>query len=234
MVLLELSNIDVSYGQTPILKDLSLDVEEGDTVALMGRNGVGKTTLMRTIIGLLTPTDGSIVFKGEDVTAEGADRRARMGMGYVPQGRDIFPRMTVRENLRMGHLVNESVERQQKDKVYDYFPRLKERSKQRAGTMSGGEQQMLAIGRALIGNPSLLLLDEPSEGVQPNIVNQISETVQRINEELGTTVFFVEQNLKFTMQTAEYCYIMEKGTIVDGLKPAELEESDVVQKYLAV
>lgn len=231
---LAFEDIEVAYGKTPILRDLSLTVESGDLVALIGRNGVGKTTLMKTAIGLLSSRQGRITYQGEDVTDQTADERARLGIGYVPQGRDVFPRMTVEENLRMGETVNESTKETRYEEVYEFFPRLSDRKKQNAGSMSGGEQQMLAIGRALIGSPNLLLLDEPSEGVQPNIVAQIGKTLQDINEELGTTIFFVEQNLDFTINTSNHCYVMEKGTVVDDVPSEELENSEIVQKYIAI
>jgi branched-chain amino acid transport system ATP-binding protein len=231
---LAFEDVEVAYGRTPILRDLSLTVESGDLVALIGRNGVGKTTLMKTAIGLLSPRNGRITYQGEDVTDQTADERARLGIGYVPQGRDVFPRMTVEENLRMGETVNDRTEETHYEEVYEFFPRLANRKQQNAGTMSGGEQQMLAIGRALIGSPDLLLLDEPSEGVQPNIVTQIGETLRDINEELGTTIFFVEQNLEFTATTSDYCYVMEKGTVVDDVRSEELEDSEIVQKYIAI
>jgi branched-chain amino acid transport system ATP-binding protein len=157
-----------------------------------------------------------------------------MGMGYVPQGRDIFPKMTVKENLLIGTEISGSKPRKLFDEVYQYFPRLEERKDQQAGTMSGGEQQMLAIGRALVGNPDLLLLDEPSEGVQPSIITEISERVQEINRDLGMTILFVEQNLQFTINTADSCYVMEKGQIVDQVPSEELENSEVVEKYITV
>jgi branched-chain amino acid transport system ATP-binding protein len=234
MSILSLADIDVSYGRTPILRELSLDVDDGAIVSLIGRNGVGKSTLMKTVIGLLSPTKGTITFEGEDVTTMDADDRARLGMGYVPQGRDVFPKLTVEENLRVGEQVNDDTTDYLYHDVYEFFPRLEERRGQKAGTMSGGEQQMLAIGRALIGNPDLLLLDEPSEGVQPNIVTQIGETLVDIRDQLGTTIFFVEQNLEFTVNTSERAYVMEKGTVVDELASEDLVDSDVVQKYIAI
>lgn len=231
---LRFDEVNVAYGQTPILRDVTLSVEENEIVSLIGRNGVGKTTLMKTAIGLLSPSAGTITYNGEDVTDVDADDRARIGMGYVPQGRDVFPDMTVHENLRMGELINKDNDKDYYNEVYEFFPHLAERKEQNAGTMSGGEQQMLAIGRALIGGPDILLLDEPSEGVQPNIVMQIGETLRDIKEELGMTIFFVEQNLDFTVSTSDHCYIMEKGTVVDHLLPENLEDSEVVQKYIAV
>ncbi len=234
MSLLSLDNVSVSYGRTPVLRDTSLTVTRNEIVSLIGRNGVGKTTLMKTIIGLLEPSEGTITYDGEDITDLPANNRAGLGMGYVPQGRDVFTQLTVEENLRVGEQINTSNDHHLYDEVYDFFPRLNERRGQKAGTMSGGEQQMLAIGRALVGNPDLLLLDEPSEGVQPNIVTQIAETLSDIRTELDMTIFFVEQNLEFTINASERTYVMEKGTVVDEVPAAELEESGVVQDYIAL
>lgn len=234
MTVLSFENVDVAYGRTQILWDISFDVEAEEVISLIGRNGVGKTTLMKTAIGLLSPTNGSITFDGIDVTEVDADRRARQGIGYVPQNRDIFPGLTVEENLRVGESVNASEPEPRYDDVYRYFPRLEERKDQKAGTMSGGEQQMLAIGRALVGNPKLLLLDEPSEGIQPTIVQQIVENIRRINDELGTTMVIVEQNIEFTVQSSNRCYVIEKGEIVTELPVDELRDSEVVQEYLAI
>lgn len=234
MSILTFDDVVVAYGRTPILHEVSFEVPEGDIISLIGRNGVGKTTLMKTAIGLLSPQDGAITFKNTDVTAESADKRARMGMGYVPQGRDVFPKMTVKENLLIGSEVGGKERSNLFEEVYEYFPRLAERKGQKAGTMSGGEQQMLAIGRALVGNPDLLLLDEPSEGVQPSIVTEIGERVKEINRDIGTTILFVEQNLQFTVDTADDCYVMEKGEIVDRVPPNELEDSEIVEKYITV
>ena len=165
--LLEVSGLGAGYGATPILQAVDMCLAKGEIVGLIGRNGVGKTTTMRCLIGLLRATRGSIKLQGEDITALPSDARARLGIGYVPQGREVFPRMTVAENLAVGELIGGPKGRKLPDLVYQYFPRLKDRRSQLAGTMSGGEQQQLAIGRVLIGNPALMLLDEPSEGVQP-------------------------------------------------------------------
>lgn len=232
--ILSLSNVDVSYGRTPILREISLEIEEGSVVSLIGRNGVGKTTLIKTIVGLLSPNFGEVNYRGDPITDKPANERARLGIGYVPQGRGVFPRMTVRDNLRMGERVNEVHHNPAYEKVFQYFPILQERTSQKAGTLSGGEQQMLVIGRALIGNPELVLLDEPSEGLQPSIVQEISETVREINDELGTTIFFAEQHLDFTINTSQYCYVMEKGSIVNQLPADEIEESEVVQRYITM
>ncbi|MCU4926832.1 ABC transporter ATP-binding protein [Halobacteria archaeon AArc-dxtr1] len=258
--MLRVENLGVSYGKTPILRDVSIDVDDGEIVGIMGKNGVGKTTLVKAIMGLLEPRSGQIVFK-DDVVADAAepesaatfanrvrsrlgatslrtwtsaDERACRGMGYIPQGRDVFPDLTVEQNLTMGETINADDDTLLYDEVYEYFPILAERRTQKAGTMSGGQQQMLAIGRALIGNPDLLLLDEPSEGVQPSIVQEITRDLQHINEELGTTILFVEQNLQVIQNLAERCYAVDKGTIVDELDAADLDDRETVTEYLAV
>jgi urea transport system ATP-binding protein len=231
---LAFDGVHVSYGTTPILRDIDLEVEEGETVGIMGRNGVGKTTLMKTVIGLLSPTDGTIRFQGEDVTDSPANRRARLGMGYIPQGRDVFPDLTVHQNVKMGLSISDHKSEKLVDRVYEYFPRLDERREQKAGTMSGGEQQMLAIGRALAGNPDLLLLDEPSEGIQPSIVQQITDDIGRMGEEFGVTVLFVEQNLQVIRELAERCYVVDGGRIEAELDGTDLEDTDAVADYLAV
>ncbi|MFC6765048.1 ABC transporter ATP-binding protein [Natrinema soli] len=232
--MLDITDLYVSYGKTPILRDIDINVNDGEIVGIMGKNGVGKTTLMKAIIGLLEADNGTITFDETDITDAGADDRARRGIGYIPQGRDVFPELTVEENLRMGETINVDNDDLQYEAVYDYFPILEERRTQEAGTMSGGQQQMLAIGRALVGNPALLLLDEPSEGVQPSIVQDITRDLQRVNEEIGTTICFVEQNLHVVQNLAERCYAIDKGTIVDELGPDRLSSRDAVTRYLAV
>ena len=232
--MLDLDGVRAGYGSTPILRDVDLTVEEGEIVGVMGKNGVGKTTLVRTVMGQLEPTAGTVTFDGEDVTDLPAHERARMGMGYIPQAREIFPELTVEQNLRMGETVNESGDRLLYDEVFEYFPILEERKDQKGGTMSGGQQQMLAIARALVSNPDLLLLDEPSEGIQPSIVEQISEDMRTINEELGTTILFVEQNLQVIRDMADRCYAMERGTLVDQLDGEALSDEDALAEYLAV
>ncbi|MDG5759605.1 ABC transporter ATP-binding protein [Natronococcus sp. A-GB1] len=232
--MLELTDLHTSYGKTPILRGVDVGVDEGEIVGIMGKNGVGKTTLVKAVMGLLEVDEGRIRFDGADVTDEPADVRARRGIGYIPQGRDVFPELTVEENLRMGETINEGDDRLQYEAVYDYFPILEERRDQEAGTMSGGQRQMLAIGRALVGNPELLLLDEPSEGVQPSIVQDVTRDLKRVNEELGTTILFVEQNLHVVQHLAERCYAIDKGTIVDELEGDRLESREAVTEYLAV
>ena len=230
---LEVSALWANYGATPILQGVDMDINKGEIVGLIGRNGVGKTTTMRCLIGLLRATSGWIRLNGEDVTTLPADALARLGIGYIPQGREVFPRMTVAENLEVGKLIGGPRGLKKPDLVYEYFPRLKERRNQVAGTMSGGEQQQLAIGRVLIGNPTLMLLDEPSEGVQPNIVQMICEALKSIRKELGTTILFVEQNLDTILAISERCYVMEKGRIVAGIEPG-MVTAESVRSHLQI
>jgi urea transport system ATP-binding protein len=230
---LEVSGLWANYGATPILQGVDMTIQKGEIVGLIGRNGVGKTTTMRCLIGLLRATAGWIRLYGDDVTGLPSDALARRGIGYIPQGREVFPRMTVAENLEVGKLIGGPRGLKQPDLVYEYFPRLKERRHQIAGTMSGGEQQQLAIGRVLIGNPSLMLLDEPSEGVQPNIVQMICEALKSFRKELGTTILFVEQNLDTILAISERCYVMEKGRIVAGIEPG-MVTAESVRSYLLI
>ncbi|SEM96124.1 amino acid/amide ABC transporter ATP-binding protein 2, HAAT family [Halorientalis persicus] len=232
--MLELDGVRAGYDSTPILRNVDLSVEEGEIVGVMGKNGVGKTTLVKTVMGLVEPDQGTVRFDGRDVTDTPPHERARSGMGYIPQGREIFPDLTVEQNLRMGESINEDSSDLLYEDVFDYFPILDERRDQNGGTMSGGQQQMLAIARALVANPDLLLLDEPSEGIQPSIVAQISEDMRAINEDLGTTILFVEQNLSVIRDMADRCYAMERGTIVDELGATDLEDEATIASYLAV
>ncbi len=233
-MMLELDEVSAAYDTTPILRDVDLSVDEGEIVGVMGKNGVGKTTLLKTVMGLLEPSEGTISYDGVDVTDASADERARAGIGYIPQGRDVFPKLTVEQNIRMGETIRSDSDETLYDQIYDYFPVLEERASQEAGTLSGGQQQMLAIGRALVSNPDLLLLDEPSEGIQPSIVDQISQDMQTINDDLGTTILFVEQNLGVIREMADRCYAMERGTVVDELGPSTIADEDAIAEYLAV
>jgi len=234
MAMLELENVTAGYDTTPVLRDVNFGVERGEIVGVVGKNGVGKTTLMRTAMGLVEPMSGTITYDGEDLTDAPANERARAGIGYIPQGREVFPELTVEQNLRMGTYVNADGDETLFDAVYDYFPILEERANQDAGTLSGGQQQMLAIGRALVADPDLLLLDEPSEGIQPSIVQQISEDIQAINDDLGTTVLFVEQNLGVIRRMADRCYAMDRGELVEELDRATLDDEAALAEYLAV
>jgi branched-chain amino acid transport system ATP-binding protein len=234
MTLFEFDGVSAGYDDTVVLRDVDLAVEAGEIVGVIGKNGVGKTTLLKTAIGLLGPNSGAIHYAGDDVTEASADERARAGIGYIPQGRDIFPKLTVAQNLEMGEYVRAGSDEALYDEIYDFFPVLEERASQKGGTLSGGQQQMLAIARALVANPDLLLLDEPSEGVQPSIVDQISEDMRAINVELGTTILFVEQNLGVIHEMADRCYAMERGRLVAELSAGETAEDEVIAEYLAV
>jgi urea transport system ATP-binding protein len=230
--ILSVSELWAGYDATPILQGVSMSVSRGEIVGVIGRNGVGKSTLMRCLIGLLDTWRGSITFLGQDITKLEADARARAGFGYIPQGRDVFPQMSVEENLQVGELIGGPKGKKLPELVYEYFPRLRERRRQLAGTMSGGEQQQLAIGRALIGNPILMILDEPSEGVQPSIVQHICDALKAFRSELGTTIIFVEQNLDTILAIAERCYIMEKGKITRSLSGEDVNADNVRARLL--
>src|SRR6056297_1057117 len=230
---LEIANLNAGYGETPILRDVAFSVDDGEIVGIVGRNGVGKTTLLKSIMGLLDPETGSITYNGEALTGKSPDEHAKRSIGYVPQGRDVFPDLTVEENLLIGESVGVDDETLY-DQVYEYFPILEERATQNAGTMSGGQQQMLAIGRALVGDPDLLLVDEPSEGVQPSIVQSITEDLKQINAEFDTTILFVEQNLSVIQGLAERCYAIDHGTIVDEITGDAVSEREQLEEYLVV
>ncbi|HTJ27126.1 MAG TPA: ABC transporter ATP-binding protein [Candidatus Limnocylindria bacterium] len=231
--MLSLHDLSAGYGQTQILRSVSLTVEPGEIVAVIGRNGMGKSTLMKAIMGLVRCMGGTIHFNGADITSLQTHLRARGGIGYIPQGRGIFPDLSVAENLAVGELINARAGAKSPDVAYEYFPRLKERRRQRAGTLSGGEQSMLAIGRVLVGKPDLLVLDEPSEGVQPNIVAQIGEILHQINRDLGLTVLFVEQNINLIRRVAQRCYVIDKGDVVARVAREQLDD-DALHKYLAI
>jgi len=233
-VLLSASDLRSGYATSDVLQDVSVTVEQGEVVGVLGRNGVGKTTLMKTLIGLLPARSGQIVFRDQDVTKLSADRRARLGIGYVPQGRGIFPQMTVRDNLRMGGLINASKQSLDFDLVFGYFPFLKQRLTQRGGTLSGGQQAMLAIARALISTPDLLLLDEPSDGVQPNIVEEIGDFIKILNQEKGLTVLIVEQNIDLMQTVATRAYALDKGRVVASVNHEELMDTQRVAAFLAI
>ncbi|OOY23912.1 ABC transporter ATP-binding protein [Thioclava sediminum] len=233
-VLLDVIELNAGYGGKPVLQGVDFQVREGEIVAVIGRNGVGKSTLMKTLIGLLSTDKGSINLDGASIDLLSAHKRARKGIGYVPQGRDVFPRMTVLENLLVGESIAGKSTPGKVDEIYRYFPILKERADQRAGTMSGGQQQQLAIGRVLMGDPSMILLDEPSEGIQPNIVQDIARIMVELNRETGVTVVFVEQNVDMIRAMAQRCYVMDKGRIVAELDREMLQDRDTIRRYLSV
>jgi urea ABC transporter ATP-binding protein UrtE len=231
---LEIKNLDAGYGGIKVLRDVSFHVETGKVLGVLGRNGMGKTTLIRALAGLIVPTAGEILLDGTDISRLAAHERARRGITTVVQGRGIFPRLTVQENLEMGRIASGRVKRDRKEEVLDYFPRLAERLKQQAGTMSGGEQQMLAIGRGLMTDPRVMLLDEPSDGIMPTLVHQIGVTLKKINASEGMTIVIVEQNVPMVFSMAEDCIILEKGRLVAKGSKDEVSESEVMQAYLAI
>jgi branched-chain amino acid transport system ATP-binding protein len=231
---LKVSGLHAGYGRTPILQGIDLEIMRGEIVSLIGRNGVGKTTTLRCLMGQLAVSAGHIWFQDKEITSLPSDARARLGIGYVPQGREVFPRLTVEENLFVGRSIGGPGGRKLTEMVYQYFPRLQERARQPAGTMSGGEQQQLAIGRALVGNPALILLDEPSEGVQPSIVQMICETLKSIRDDLGSTILFVEQNLDTIMALSERAYVIEKGRVVGQIGKDQITDRDVARRSLLI
>jgi branched-chain amino acid transport system ATP-binding protein len=237
MALLELQNVHTYYGNIHALKGVSLKVNEGEIATLIGSNGAGKSTALRTISGLLTPRQGQIIFNGQRIDNFEAHRIVKLGISQSPEGRRIFPRLTVLENLEMGAYSRPGRDGEFQadlDRVFELFPRLKERTTQKGGTLSGGEQQMLAIGRALMGHPRLLLLDEPSMGLAPILVDQIFSIIRNINEQ-GTTILLVEQNALLALGIAHRGYVLQTGVIVLEDSAANLQQNETVQKaYLGM
>ncbi|MDP9456621.1 MAG: ABC transporter ATP-binding protein [Actinomycetota bacterium] len=229
MALLEVENIHSFYGHIQALRGVSLTVEEGEVVTLIGSNGAGKTTTLRSIHGVLPPKQGRVVFDGEEIQGTPAHDMISKGIAQSPEGRKIFSRMTVRENLEMGAYHRTDDIREDMDRVFDLFPRLKERIKQEAGTMSGGEQQMLAIGRALMSRPKLLLLDEPSMGLAPVLVERIFQIIQEINKQ-GTTILLVEQNANVALEIATRGYVLETGAVVNSAPAEKLRQDPKVRE----
>jgi len=232
--MLNVAELQVSYGKSRVINNVSLSVEKADKVCLMGRNGVGKTTLMKSLIGLLPSREGSITWENKEITHTRAFQRSRMGLAYVPQGREIIPMLSVQENLELGALAHHPKETAKLlEEVLEYFPALKEHLSRKGGVLSGGQQQQLAIGRALMSKPRILILDEPSEGIQPNVVAEIASTLNRVHREKSLAVFLVEQNLDFAFKIADRFYIMEKGQIVKSGQRDEIS-LDTIKKYLTI
>jgi urea transport system ATP-binding protein len=231
--MLKIQSANQFYGESHILRDLSLEAATGKCTCVMGRNGVGKTTLLKAIMGLLPLRSGRIVFDGRDITKRPTEERAPLGVGYVPQGREIFPQLTVEENLKISLGARRQKARSVPEHIYQMFPVLREMKRRRGGDLSGGQQQQLAIGRALVLDPKLLILDEPTEGIQPNIVREIGDVIKKLNREAGITVLLVEQKLPFARRIADDFCILQKGAVVaQGAIDALSDE--LVGRYLSV
>jgi ABC-type branched-subunit amino acid transport system ATPase component len=233
-MILEVDDVTAGYGPITVLRGVSMGVAPGEILGVLGRNGMGKTTLIRCLSGLIRPDRGRIAFDGADVTTLPAHERARRGMTTVVQGRGMFPKLTVRESLEMGRIASGRARRSRIDEVLDYFPRLKERLGQSAGTLSGGEQQMLAIARGLMTDPRLMLLDEPSDGIMPVLVEQIAGILVAINRNEQMTLVIVEQNVPMLFRMTDRFVILEKGQIVAQGSREQIAGSDVMKEYLAI
>jgi urea transport system ATP-binding protein len=231
--MLNLNQLDVSYDGSRILRGVNLTVPDHSLVCLMGRNGVGKTTTLKSIIGLVRPESGSVQLDGLDLSPLKPDQRARAGIGYVPQGRDIFPHLTVWENLKLSLVIHGVQDGGQVDRVLELFPILKEFLARKGGVLSGGQQQQLAIARALLTDPKILLLDEPTEGIQPNIIDLIGDTLVKIKKEGKISILLVEQYLDFCVSVGDSFYIMDRGAIVAGGPIANLN-NEIIQQHLTV
>ena len=231
--MLKVEKLNQFYGESHTLWDVDLNVLAGSCTCLMGRNGVGKTTLLKAIMGLLPTSSATIIYDGKDLTDQPCELRACQGIGYVPQGREIFTQLTVEENLRVGLLASGDASREIPKLVFEIFPALKQMLHRRGGDLSGGQQQQLAIGRALSLNPKLLILDEPTEGIQPNIVHEIGDIILRLNQERGMTILLVEQKLPFARRVAHQFYILDKGRNVAADKMENLGE-ETINQYLKV
>lgn len=232
--MLRVEELTAGYGEISIIRGISFAVKKGEIASVIGRNGVGKSTLMKTLIGLLPSQAGSIFFEDRDITKMQAHQRAQIGIGYVPQGHGVFPLLSVEENLRMGCMINQAEKSKDLAIAYEYFPRLQERRRQKAGTLSGGEQAMLSIGRVLVGAPRLMLLDEPSEGIQPNLAQQIGDIIQRCSREMGFTVILCEQHMGLIQQAAQCCYAIDKGGIVGIIEGDDIKDYNKLKQYLTV
>ena len=230
--MLSVQGLNVSYGDSQVLWDVALQVPPGQVVCLLGRNGVGKTTFLKSLMGLLKPWAGTITFNGKSITSLSPDRRARLGIGYVPQGRDIFPDLTVLENLRVGQVARGEKNGTIPEDIFQLFPILQTMLSRKGGVLSGGQQQQLAIARTLMTRPTLLLLDEPTEGIQPSIILEIEHVIRRLKDTAQISILLIEQYVDFARRLADYVYVMEKGAIVLEGKLQEIPDDDV-KRYLA-
>ncbi len=231
--MISIQKLNQKYGGTQILWDMNLDIPAGKVTCIMGRNGVGKTTLLKCLMGLLPTTSGEMVFAETALSRLSAEKRASLGIAYVPQGRDVFPLLTVEENLRIGLQARQDNAKEIPEKIYQLFPVLRDMKQRMGGDLSGGQQQQLAIGRALVIEPKVLILDEPNEGIQPNIVKQIGDVILKLNREEGLTVILVEQKLGFARRVGQEFRLMEKGRIVASDQMENLND-DLIRQYLAV
>jgi urea transport system ATP-binding protein len=225
--LLQIKNLSAAYGESKVIQDLSFEVPKDHIVCLIGRNGVGKSTTLKSIMGIVKTPAGKILFNDADIIKLPSYERVKMGIGYVPQGRDIFPQMTVQENLLLGLEAGDGKSRKIPDYIYDLFPILPLFAKRKGGDLSGGQQQQLAIARALVSEPKLLVLDEPTEGIQPSIIKDIGKAIRRVNKEFGVTVLIVEQYLEFVMGISDYLYVLEKGEVILQGNTENLSREDV-------
>ena len=233
-MMLEVSDLAAGYGRIPILGGLSFTVAPGEFIGVLGHNGMGKTTLLRALMGYIPATAGRVMLEGADITRAEPYRRARAGIGYVPQGREIFPGLSVRDNLRMGAVAHPKDEAAAIGSVLEIFPRLKRLIDRPGGALSGGEQQLLAMARCLVGGPRLVLLDEPTEGIQPSIIDEIADTLLSLRSKGGLAMILVEQNLDFIATLSERVLIIQKGTIVHSAKPDELHGHGLINEFIGV
>jgi branched-chain amino acid transport system ATP-binding protein len=233
-MMLNVQGLCTGYGRIPILNGVSFAVKIGEFIGILGHNGMGKTTLLKALIGFLPATAGTVRFDGHDVTAAEPYQRARLGLGYVPQGREIFPGLTVYDNLRMGCTKETGGEQETIEEVLEEFPRLKPLLDRSGGALSGGEQQLLALARCLCGKPRLILLDEPTEGIQPSIIDEIVEVLQRLRDKSGLTMILVEQNLDFIAALSRRILIIQKGTIIRELRPDDLADASLVGEFIGI
>jgi branched-chain amino acid transport system ATP-binding protein len=233
-MMLNVQGLRTGYGRIPILNGVSFTVRIGEFIGILGHNGMGKTTLLKALMGFLPATGGSVRFDGGDVTTAEPYQRARLGLGYVPQGREIFPGLTVYDNLRMGCTKETGGEQETIAEVLDEFPRLKPLLDRSGGALSGGEQQLLALARCLCGKPRLILLDEPTEGIQPSIIDEIVEVLQRLRDKSGLTMILVEQNLEFISALSKRILIIQKGAITRELQPGDLADANLVGEFIGI